>query len=258
MKRIVAVVAAVLFLSMAFSFSNCGSAKGNYLVLDKGEISLLSFSLDRTLHAERDSSIDQGPASQAEAATYWVEHQKAVDAMYGQFKERIPAAFLGAPFFQSYNMWANRRYLELTAPRTTEGGTMMPATGTRWVSPYDSTVLDSLCDLLGVKLILSVQAKAFYRALDSVHIVNNGPVVQRIPLGSVVLSVTLFLHEKGCGMVWKKTFSNLLPASLVDLSEKRAMKKEDYAGQLTSALEGIYGEITAEAKRGRAYAAKQK
>jgi hypothetical protein len=270
MKRIVSIIAAVSLLGISF-LSNCGLTRGNYLLLDnKGDVALLSFSLDRTINAEGDSSIDQGAGilnSQEERSTYWDEHQKAVDAMYQQFKERISAALLGAPLYDIKKMETNQRYLDLTAPKTIKfmgisainGWNKLSAAGTRYVSSYDNAVLDSLCDLLGVQLILTVESKAFYRALDSMHTIMAGPVVaERIPLGRIVLSSEVFLHEKGRGMVWSRTYSYLSPATPVDLHENRVMKTEDYTGQLTGALEGIYSEITADANRGRAYAAQQK
>jgi hypothetical protein len=270
MKRTISVMAAASLLGIFF-LSHCGLTRGNYLLLDnKGDIALLSFSLDRTINADGDSSIDQGAGilnSQEDKATYWDEHQKAVDAMYQQFKVRISAALLGTPLHDIKNLETDQRYLDLTAPKTIKfmgisainGWNMLSAAGTRYVSSYDNAVLDSLCDVLGVQLILTVESKAFYRVLDSMHLIMAGPVVaERIPLGRIVLSAELFLHEKGRGMVWSRTYSNLIPASPVDLHENREMKTEDYSAQLTGALEGIYSEITADANRGRAYAAQQK
>jgi hypothetical protein len=268
MKRLFPAI--IMTTGLAIVLPGCGLTKGNYLLLDnKGDVALLSFSLDRTINAEGDSSIDQGAGilnSQEEKDTFWDEHQKAVDAMYQQFKERISAALLGTPLYDIKKMETNLRYLDLTAPKTVkfmgisavDGWNMLPAAGTRYVSSYGNAVLDSLCDLMGVQLALTVEIKAFYRVLDSVHAIMAGPVViQRIPLGQMVLSAALFLHEKGKGMVWSRTYPWLTPAAPVDLHENRVMKTEDYTAQLTNALEGIYSEIEADAKRGRASAAQQ-
>jgi hypothetical protein len=255
---------------MAFSFLFCGLTKGNYLILDnKGDIALLSFALDRTINEEGDSAIDHGAGllnTQEEKAAWWDEHQRAVDAMYRQFRERIPAALLGTPLRDCSSLQTDPRYIALTTPKTrtimgisaTDGWNLLSAAGTRWVSSYDNAVLDSLCTMMGVQLALTVELKAFYRVLDSIRVVQAGPIaVEKIPLGHVVLSAALFLHEKGRGMVWSRTYDDLMPSNPVDLHFNRVMKTEDYAAQLTGALEGIYSEITADANRGRANAAQK-
>jgi hypothetical protein len=257
------------------ALSGC-SLPPDYLVLEgKGDIAIVSFSLDRSLTADTDSLLDKGPAllaSTQEKAAYWDQHQKAIDAMYAQFKEHISEALLGAPIFDPKKIEGNEAYLTKTAhvPKVILGQDVaigwrdIPATGTHYVSAFGKPLLDSLCDMLGVSLVLCVANSAKYHVVDSVRIDTLWDdrraswKIKKTPLGHVVLTVEAYLHEKGKGMVWSRTYNRLKPKRLVDLfPEDKSMNKSDFASQLCDALEGIYKEIKDDAKVGKEYAAQQ-
>jgi hypothetical protein len=252
------------------------SLPAHHLIVDgKGPIALVSFSLDRTLKADTDSTLDQGPAllaSKPEKETYWDHHQQAADAMYAQFKARISGTLAGAPILDSRQVEGNERYLARTqhVPKMVMGADValgwseIPATGTNWVSAYDKPLLDTLCAILGVNCILTVQNKARYHVTDSFRIdstwneTHTGFSARRIRQGHILLDCSVFLHEKGKGMTWARTYRGLMPKTMADLDgDDNYFAPSYFAPQLTDALEGVYAEISADEKRGRAYAAGQ-
>jgi hypothetical protein len=262
-------------VGLAVMVSGC-SLPPNYLVLEgKGDVALVSFTLDRTLKADTDSSIDKGPAllaSSEEKAGYWNEHQKAIDAMYAQFKEHISEALLGAPILDPKKIEGNEAYLAKTVhvpyvvlgTDVAPGWSEIPATGTHYVSAFNKPLLDSLCAMLGVSLALCVENSANYHVVDSVRVDTLWDdrhfswKIKRTPLGRVELTVSACLHEKGKGMVWSRNYRWLKPKRLADLDlEEKTMNKSDFAPHLCEALEEIYSEIKGDANRGKKYAAEQ-
>jgi hypothetical protein len=264
---------AVAAIALGALLTGCFLTAGNYLMIDgKGDIALVSFSIDRRILHEHDSSATAGPAlltSKETKERFWDNHQRAVDQMYEQFRAEAPAALFDVTLIDHQTIAENDVYRELTKhePRIIMGQDVSPgwsqisAAGLRHVSPHDDETLDSLCTLFGVTLAMTVDCEAKWHVIDSVAIEGTPPLMKRIPLGYMMLDASVYLHEKGKGLVWSRTYRRMNAGRLARLQwssgEAPLMKPEDFGPQLTSALKHVYTQIAADAQRGREAALEQ-
>lgn len=167
-------------LAGAVFLTGCAALlRGNYLVTQgKGDVALVSFSMDRFIKDIGDTTTASGPTQHAvnqQPPEFWADQRKATNTLYTQFKEKGSPALLDAPFTDPAKIENNQAFLALTAHKPkiimgTDIGTginKISADGLNYVSPYDRKIVDSLCGLLGVSALLMVENHAVSQVVDS-------------------------------------------------------------------------------------------
>ncbi|NLE00873.1 MAG: hypothetical protein GX640_13480 [Fibrobacter sp.] len=247
--------------------AGCSMLKGNYLYVEgKGDMALVSFSIDRRIAHESDSTPNDGPPlieSAEVKQAWWDYHKQAINIMYQQFIDHFSTMFPGTNLLSHEKISTNETYRTITQYKPKMvlgkdiglGWSQINAEGLNWVSGYDKAKLDNLCETLNVNLAMTVEFKARWK-VDSTYERPHGILMQQVNLGHMLLDASVFLHEKGKGMVWSGNFRNMGAENLVELEwssgEPPEMNKSDFPEQLQSALLKIYPKIIEEVKRGKA------
>lgn len=155
---------AVFRTSFFFScllFTAC-SVPPRYLHLGgNGKLAVVSFYLDKSI-VEDGSERDTGPGMLQKAGNYFEHHQVAVELMWAQAKDSLPAV-LGIPdIVPLETVHSNAKYAELTSyppiklmglSKKLGDGSLYPK-GFQYVSPNNEKVVNGLFDPLGAEYLL--------------------------------------------------------------------------------------------------------
>ena len=240
---------------------------GNYLYVEgKGDIALVSFSIDRRINHEKDSSAHDGPAlltTKESKEAFWDFHIQSINEMYKQFRDKFSEVFPGTNLVLHETVSNNEKYQQLSEHKpkiilgkdVSLGWSQINPDGLNWVSGFGKEKLDSLCSIFNVNLVMSVECKARWK-VDTTYRVPSGFAMEEVNLGHIVLDASVYLHEKGKGMVWSRNYRKLEAKDRVRLEwssgEPPQMDKRDFPAQLQSAFKKIFPELIEDVNRGKA------
>ncbi len=265
LKAIAILFSMVMLLGVSALMSGCFS--GNYLYVEgKGDIALVSFSIDRRIREENDTNAIDGPAlieTRKNRENWWDRHQLSIDIMYNQFRNHLSEALPTTKLVPHDSIVMNKTYRMTTkhVPKIimgkdiSLGWSQISTEGLNWVSGFDNEKLDTLCTEFGVQLAMAVECEARWHVTDSVIEEHSGFATISHNMGYILLDVSVILHEKGSGIVWSRNYTGLTADDWVPLQwssdEPPQMKKSDFPAQLENALLKVYPKIKADAIRGK-------
>ncbi|MDO5575515.1 MAG: hypothetical protein Q4F84_00430 [Fibrobacter sp.] len=191
----------------------------------KDKVAVVSFTLDKTIKAQSDSEPDRGPGllpklvkgSKKAENDYFKYHQEALEGMWGQFKENIQEALLGIPMVSFDEITSNEKYRTATAHKEkkilgtdyAEGHSRLNPEGLNYVNHYDTAMMNSVCDIVGCDLLLTVDNVANFEDVPPpISSGSDGSItITPVAKSRIILTTTLALYEKGNGTVFIHDFT---------------------------------------------------
>jgi hypothetical protein len=173
--------------------------------------------------------------------------------MWTQFKENIQDALLGIPLVSFDEIVNNQSLLTLTKPiekkfmgtdLSTASRKLSPE-GLNYVSAYNSKLMDSICSLLNCDLLLVVENKANFDSVPPpISSDGSGIVITPTAKSHINLITTLYIHEKGNGLVATEEFTTKSDDKMLVVWTNS--NPEDYPKLMAQANAKIYSKIKEE------------
>jgi hypothetical protein len=207
-----------LLLPVAAILSSCSIPKMVPVnVEEKGNIAVVGYSLNQSVE-KCDEEKSSGPGLLQNKEKYYENHVKAVNDLWGQFKENIKPQFGNAQFVDFPVIEQNQEYLELTkhVPKmvlgkdVTMGSDEICPLNINYVSVLDSAKLNKVAKIFNAGLLMYVEINACYEPSVAIGI---GPIK---PSGTAKLKVTATVHlyEPGKGVVLSSNFTDYADQSV--------------------------------------------
>lgn len=242
-------------------FTSCLPPPKYVDLTQKAKIAIVGFSLDRSITSENSDEVDQGPGLLQKLAKgkekakkdYFQYHQQALDGIWAQFKGNIQDALLGIPLVSFDEIINNEHLLALTAPKEKKimgtdfsvASTKLNPEGLNYVSAYNSTLMDSICSLLGCDLLLVADNKADFDSVPPpISSDGSGIVIKPTAKAHINLTTTLYIHEKGNGLVAIEKFTTSSDDKMLVVWTNS--NPEDYPKLMMQANAKVYEKIKKE------------
>ncbi len=206
--------AAISALTASTFLFGCFSGSKTFVNLKgKGEMALVSYSLNKSI-TEKGQEDSSGPGLLQSKKKYYKDHVAALEAMYGDFADSVDLIFSDVSLVDIQKTAENEFYKERTVhvPKIVmgkdiaTGSNELTTAGINYVSTYDTELLDSLSDALGVPLLLLVSNSANYN-LEGGAQIGLGNLKVGGGAAKMNLTTTVTIYEKGVGTIMNRSFT---------------------------------------------------
>lgn len=249
----------MLFTSIAITvclLSSCLPPPKYIDLTQKSKIAVIGFSLDKTIAAENKKEVDQGPGllqkmvkgKEKAEDEHFQYHKQALDGIWTQFKENIQDALLGIPLVSFDEIVNNESLLGLTKPKESKfsiSSMKLNPEGLNYVSAYNSSLMDSICGILGCDLLLVVDNKADFDSVPPpIRSEGSTIVIKPTARAHINLKTTLYIHEKGNGLMAIEEFTTKSDDKMLVVWTNSS--PEEYPKLLMQANAKVYSKIKEE------------
>lgn len=208
-------VAVIAASTVSTFLLGCFSGSKTFVNLEgKGEMAVVSYSLNKSI-TEKGQEESSGPGLLQNKEKYYEDYVAALEVMYGDFQENADRVFADVTLSDIQTITENDFYRERTVhvPKVimgkdiATGSDELTTGGLNYVSTYETELLDSLSNELGVPLLLLVSNRADY-SMEGGAKLGLGNLKISGGAARMNLTTAVTIYEKGSGTIMNKSFTS--------------------------------------------------